>query len=181
MEFKKSKLEGVVEITPNVFGDDRGYFLESYSKQLFLENGIDIDFVQDNQSLSSKGVLRGLHFQAPPYAQDKLVRVISGRVLDVVLDIRKNSPTYGQHEIYELTANKKNMLLVPKGFAHGFATLEDDTIFVYKCSNLYNKECEGGVLWNDEALAIKWGINNPIVSEKDKILPLFRDFESPFN
>jgi len=178
MEFKHSKLEGIIEIIPNVFGDDRGYFLESYNKELFKKNAIDIDFVQDNQSLSSKGVVRGLHFQAPPYAQDKLVRVIKGSVLDVVVDIRKSSPTYGQFETYELTEDKKNMLLVPKGFAHGFTTLEDNTIFVYKCSNVYNKGSEGGILWN--SLSINWEVETPLVSDKDKILPKFSDFETPF-
>ena len=178
MKFVKSKLEGVIEILPSVFGDERGYFLESYNKDLFLKNGIDIDFVQDNQSLSSKGVLRGLHFQAPPYAQDKLVRVIKGSVLDVVVDVRKNSDTYGQFETFKLTEEDKNMLLVPKGFAHGFATLEDNTIFVYKCSNIYNKESEGGLKWN--SLNINWLIENPIISQKDEILPNFSDFNTPF-
>lgn len=178
MEFKRSKLEGVIEIIPNVFGDERGYFLESYNKDLFSKNGIDISFVQDNQSLSSKNVVRGLHFQAPPFAQDKIVRVIKGSVVDVVVDIRKNSPTYGQFETYTLTEEKKNMLLVPKGFAHGFVTLEDNTIFVYKCSNIYNKESEGGILWN--SLDINWHVENPLVSDKDKILPKFSEFITPF-
>ena len=141
-------------------------------------NGIDISFIQDNQSLSSKDVVRGLHFQAPPFAQDKLVRVIKGIVVDVVVDIRKNSPTYGQFETYTLTEEKKNMLLVPKGFAHGFVTLEDNTIFVYKCSNVYNKESEGGILWN--SLDINWQVENPIVSDKDKILPKFSEFITSF-
>ena len=178
MEFKRSILEGVIEIIPNVFGDERGYFLESYNKDLFSKNGIDISFVQDNQSLSSKNVVRGLHFQAPPFAQDKIVRVIKGSVVDVVVDIRKNSPTYGQFETYTLTEEKKNMLLVPKGFAHGFVTLEDNTIFVYKCSNVYNKESEGGILWN--SLDINWQVENPIVSDKDKILPKFSEFITSF-
>lgn len=178
MEFKHSRLKGVIEIIPNVFGDNRGYFLESYNKNLFKDNGIDIDFVQDNQSLSSKGVLRGLHFQTPPFAQDKLVRVISGRVLDVVVDIRKNSTTYGEFETFELRSDLKNMLLVPKGFAHGFATLEDDTLFVYKCSNIYNKESEGGLKW--DSLSIDWKLTNPLISEKDLILPNFENFNTPF-
>ena len=178
MEFIKSKLKGVVEIIPNIFGDERGYFLESYNHELFKKNGIDIDFVQDNQSLSSKGVVRGLHFQAPPYAQDKLVRVVKGCVLDVVVDIRKSSATYGQYETYMLSEEKKNMVLIPKGFAHGFVTLEDNTIFVYKCSGVYNKVSEGGILWN--SLSIDWQVSNPIISEKDKILPEFKDFDTPF-
>ena len=178
MKFIKSKLEGVVEIIPSVFGDERGYFLESFNKNVFKENGIDVEFVQDNQSLSSKGVIRGLHFQAPPYAQDKLVRVIKGKVLDVVVDIREKSTTYGQFEIFELSSEKKNMVFVPKGFAHGFATMEDDTIFVYKCTNVYNKDSEGGFLWN--SLGINWDLNNPIISEKDVLLPSFLEFETPF-
>ena len=178
MKFNKSKLEGVIEIIPDVFGDSRGYFLESYNKSVFQDQGIDIEFVQDNQSLSSKGVLRGLHFQAPPYAQDKLVRVIQGRVIDVVVDIRKASKTYGKYDVFEISAEKKNMVLVPKGFAHGFVTLEDDTLFVYKCSNVYNKDSEGGVLWS--SLDIDWQIKKPLISEKDKILPKFEDFVTPF-
>lgn len=181
MEFIKSKLEGVVEIIPNIYGDQRGYFLESYNEKVFKENGIDIQFVQDNESFSAKNVLRGLHFQAPPYAQDKLVRVISGKVLDVILDIRKSSPTYGQFECYELDSIRKNMLLVPKGFAHGFATLEDNTIFAYKCSNGYVKESEGGIMWNDSMLNIDWKIDSPIISDKDHLLSGFEEFETPFN
>ena len=126
----------------------------------------------------SKGVVRGLHFQAPPFAQDKLVRVIKGSVLDVVVDIRKNSSTYGQFETYDLTEDKKNMLFIPKGFAHGFATLEDNTIFVYKCSNIYNRESEGGILWN--SIDIDWKLDCLLISDKDKILPAFSDFETPF-
>jgi dTDP-4-dehydrorhamnose 3,5-epimerase len=166
MEFKKTKLEGVIEIIPNLFEDDRGYFFESYNKELFIENGIDVDFVQDNQSMSSKGTLRGLHFQKPPYEQDKLVSVVRGSVMDVVVDLREDSPTYGQFETFELDSEKKNMVFVPKGFAHGFVSHEDNTIFTYKCSNFYNKESEGGIHY--DSLNIDWGYENPIVSEKDK-------------
>ena len=141
---------------------------------------MDIEFVQDNQSLSQKGVLRGLHFQAPPYAQAKLVRVISGAVLDVVVDIRKNSPTYGKHFDIELNAENKIMFFIPAGFAHGFATLADQTLFAYKCSNYYNKNSEGTILWNDPDLNINWNIENPLLSEKDLTGKSLRDFVSPF-
>ena len=178
MEFKQSKLKGVFEITPTLHGDERGHFFESYNKQEFIKNGIDIDFVQDNQSLSVKGVIRGLHFQSPPYAQDKLVRVLHGAVIDVVLDIRRNSPTYGEFDTFCIDAEKKNMVLIPKGFAHGFATLQNNTIFAYKCSNFYNKASENGVLWN--SLPINWQIESPIISEKDKLLQNFATFKTPF-
>lgn len=180
MKFKKTNLEGVVEIFPNVFGDARGSFFESYNADVFKQAGIDIQFMQDNQSMSSKGVLRGLHFQAPPFAQDKLVRVVQGSAVDVAVDIRKHSPTYGQHAIFLLTAKENNMVLIPKGFAHGFLALEDHTIFSYKCSAFYSRESEKGLLWNDPKLNIRWGVGQPIVSEKDKILPLLSDFDSPF-
>jgi len=143
MEIIKTPLDGLLVINPRIFGDDRGYFFESWSKQSFAEVGLDLDFVQDNQSLSNKGVLRGLHFQNPPYEQGKLVRVIKGAVLDVALDIRKNSPTYGQHFSVELSEENKTLVWIPPGFAHGFATLKDNTIFSYKCTEVYNKESEG--------------------------------------
>jgi dTDP-4-dehydrorhamnose 3,5-epimerase len=167
-------------IQPTVFEDERGYFYESYSKALFEKNGIIADFVQDNQSLSQKGVLRGLHFQNPPFAQGKLVRVIKGAILDVAVDIRKNSKTYGQHVDIELNEHNKTMLWIPPGFAHGFLTLENNTIFSYKCSNVYNKASEDCILWNDETLAIDWKIANPVLSEKDKIGKKFKDFQSMF-
>jgi dTDP-4-dehydrorhamnose 3,5-epimerase len=181
MDFEKNAISGLCVITPRVFDDPRGYFFESYSKISFVDAGITDDFVQSNQSLSQKGVLRGLHFQAPPHAQSKLVRVIQGAVLDVAVDIRKNSPTYGHHFSIELSEQNKKMFYVPVGFAHGFLTLEDNTIFSYKCGNYYNKASEQGILWNDATLNIDWGIKNPLLSEKDTVNSAFRDFESPFN
>jgi dTDP-4-dehydrorhamnose 3,5-epimerase len=174
MEVRETFIEGLVEIYPRIFKDERGFFFESYNKPAFEKAGIKTAFVQDNQSFSFKGVLRGLHFQKAPFAQAKLVSVISGRVLDVAVDIRKNSPTYGKHFSVILEAEKRNMLLVPEGFAHGFVALED-SIFSYKCSNIYNKESEGGIIWNDKDLNIDWGIANPLVSEKDLILSAFRE------
>ena len=180
MEISKTHLEGLLVIKPRVFGDDRGCFFESWSKQSFTEVGLDLDFVQDNQSISSKGVLRGLHFQNLPYAQGKLVRVIKGAVLDVALDIRKNSPTYGQHFSIELSEENKTIVWIPPGFAHGFATLKDNTIFTYKCTEVYNKESEGALLWNDKDLNINWEINDPLVSEKDLVAGNFKNFVSKF-
>ena len=180
MYIVKTSIEGLLLIKPKVFEDDRGYFFESWSKVGFSENGLDLDFVQDNQSLSSKGVLRGLHFQNPPYAQGKLVRVIKGAVLDVALDIRKYSPTYGQHFSVELSEENKTIFWVPPGFAHGFITLKDDTIFTYKCTGVYNAESEGSLLWNDDALNIDWRIDNPLVSDKDLLAGGFKSFESQF-
>lgn len=180
MIFEKTPIEGLLIIKPTVFEDERGHFFESYKKQLFHENGIDVQFVQDNQSLSQKNVLRGLHFQQPPFAQAKLIRVIKGAVIDVAVDIRKNSPTYGKHCLIELSEYNKILFYIPAGFAHGFLTLEDNTIFTYKCSNYFNKQSEGALLWNDEQLAINWDVNNPILSEKDKMSVAFADFVSPF-
>jgi dTDP-4-dehydrorhamnose 3,5-epimerase len=172
MEFKHSNLEGVVEIFPKVFQDERGYFLESYNESTFEKNGLKLNFVQDNHSWSHKGVLRGLHLQKDPNAQGKLVRVIKGKVIDVVVDIRKKSKTFGQWASFILDDKQHNMLYVPPGFAHGFATFEE-SVFVYKCTHGYHKESESGILWNDPKLAIDWKIENPIVSEKDKLLPTF--------
>ena len=172
--------EGLFVIQPKVFEDGRGYFFESFNAAILKKNGIDVNFVQDNQSLSSKNVLRGLHFQNQPFAQAKLVSVTKGSVLDVVVDIRKNSTTYGQHFKLILSEKNKSMLFIPIGFAHGFLTLEDNTIFSYKCSNFYNKESEGSILWNDETLNIDWGIKKPIISDKDKVAPLFKSYNSPF-
>ena len=169
MIFEKTPIEGLLIIKPTVFEDERGHFFESYQKQRFKENGIDVEFVQDNQSLSQKNVLRGLHFQQPPFAQAKLIRVIKGAVIDVAVDIRKNSPTYGKHCLIELSEYNKILFYIPAGFAHGFLTLEDNTIFTYKCSNYFNKQAEGALLWNDEQLAINWDVSNPILSEKDKM------------
>ena len=180
MDIKSTPIEGLLIIEPQVFTDPRGYFYESYNKEKFVAAGINIEFVQDNQSLSQKGIVRGLHFQAPPFDQGKLVRVIQGAVLDVAVDIRKNSPTYGQNFSIELSAQNRTMFYIPPGFAHGFETLEDNTIFLYKCTDVYNKQSEGGLLWNDPELEIKWQSSDPLISEKDKILPLFKDLVSPF-
>jgi dTDP-4-dehydrorhamnose 3,5-epimerase len=180
MTIEHTSIEGLRIITPKVFEDERGYFFESYNAKIFQENGIHTHFVQDNQSLSQKNVLRGLHFQNPPYAQGKLVRVIKGSVLDVVVDIRKESPTYGKHFAIEISEKNKKQLWIPVGFAHGFLTLEDNTIFSYKCTNYYHKESEGSVLWNDSSLRIDWGIQNPILSAKDITATPFDQFESLF-
>lgn len=181
MDFIQNEIKGLVVIRPKVFEDERGYFYESYSAKEFEANGILNLFVQDNQSLSSIGVLRGLHYQAPPFAQAKLVRVIKGAVLDVALDLRNNSPTYGKHFSIELSEENKSMLYIPEGFAHGFSTLRNDTIFSYKCSNYYNKNAEGSVLWNDLDLKIDWKTKQPILSEKDLVSKRFSQFKSPFN
>ena len=180
MEIVKTSIQGLLLIKPKVFGDDRGCFFESWSKKSYQELGLDIDFVQDNQSLSKKGVLRGLHFQKPPFAQGKLVRVVKGAVLDVVVDIRKASITYGQHVCFKLSENNKNIVWIPPGFAHGFVTLEEDTVFSYKCTEIYNKEYEDSLLWNDPDLNIDWGIDNPLVSEKDSVAGSFKTFKSQF-
>jgi dTDP-4-dehydrorhamnose 3,5-epimerase len=179
MEFRKTAIEGLVEILPRVFKDDRGYFFESYRKELFDENGIHEEFVQDNQSFSTKGVLRGLHLQLDPHAQGKLVRVISGSVLDVAVDLRKGSPTFGQHETLLLTAEQNNMFYVPPGFAHGFVTIED-AVFSYKCTNNYNKASESGIIWNDPQLNIDWKLKDVLVSEKDEILPTLEEFRTKY-
>ncbi|MBL7884156.1 MAG: dTDP-4-dehydrorhamnose 3,5-epimerase [Bacteroidia bacterium] len=181
MEVIKTEIEGLLIIKPKVFEDERGYFYESYNEQSMIAAGLNLKFVQDNQSLSQTGVLRGLHFQNPPYAQGKLVRVIKGAVLDVAVDIRKGSATYGKHVSIELTEQNKTMFWVPEGFAHGFLTLKDNTIFSYKCTNYYNKSSEDCLLWNDPTLAINWRISNPQLSEKDKEGKLFSNFESCFN
>lgn len=179
MEFIKTAIEGLIEIKPRVFKDERGYFFESFRKELFAENGITEDFVQDNQSYSTKGVLRGLHLQRDPFAQGKLVRVIQGKVLDVAVDLRPGSPTFGKHETLVLDTTQNNMFYVPPGFAHGFITLED-AIFSYKCTNNYNKASESGIIWNDTDLSINWQLENPIVSEKDIELPSFKEFQEKF-
>lgn len=173
-------MEGPVIIEPRIFHDPRGYFFESYNADTFVAAGITANFVQDNQSLSQKGAVRGLHFQAPPFEQAKLVRVVQGAVVDVVVDIRQGSKTYGQSYAIELSAANQLMFWIPPGFAHGFETLEDNTIFLYKCTNMYHKASEGGLLWNDPALKIQWRTQEPIVSDKDQILPKLIDFTSPF-
>ncbi|KCZ89261.1 MULTISPECIES: dTDP-4-dehydrorhamnose 3,5-epimerase [Hyphomonas] len=170
-------------VTPPRFGDDRGFFSETYNAQRFKEAGIDADFVQDNHSLSAKrGTVRGLHYQAPPFAQAKLVRVLRGAIIDVAVDVRKGSPTYGKWVSAELSAQNGVQIYVPRGFLHGFATLEPDTEIAYKVDNYYSKECDGAVLWNDPTLAIDWGIPSAeaVLSDKDAAAPAFADFETPF-
>ncbi len=171
----KTDIEGVLIIEPRIFGDERGYFYESYNKERFKEEtGLDIDFVQDNQSMSGYGVLRGLHFQKAPYAQSKLVRVIKGAVLDVAVDIRVGSPTFGKHVAVELTGENHRQFFIPRGFAHGFVVLSKEAIFQYKCDNLYAPQSEGAIAWNDPALGIDWRVSakDVILSEKDKHHPL---------
>lgn len=180
MEIKKEKIEGLISIQPKVFGDERGFFLESFNVERYKEIIGDVTFVQDNISKSSKGVLRGLHFQKPPFDQGKLVSVLQGSVLDIAVDIRKNSPTYGQHVSVILDGIRKNQFWIPAGFAHGFCAMEDDTVFTYKCTNTYSPENEGCLLWNDTDLGINWNISEPIVSEKDKNGIAFCNFVSPF-
>jgi dTDP-4-dehydrorhamnose 3,5-epimerase len=182
MNFVETPFKDLLIIEPNILRDERGYFYESYNQKLFKDAGIDVDFLQDNQSLSQRGTLRGLHAQADPFAQGKLVRVIQGRVIDIAVDIRKGSPTYGQNFSLELSGENQLIFWVPPGFLHGFATLEDNTIFTYKVTNLYDKASEIGVRWNDPDLNIDWQLSDKevILSEKDKALPFFQDFISPF-
>ncbi|MEG1572047.1 MAG: dTDP-4-dehydrorhamnose 3,5-epimerase [Bacteroidales bacterium] len=180
MEFIKTNIEGVIIVKPDVFGDERGYFYESYSAKKWAEAGLSYTFVQDNESKSKKGVLRGLHFQAPPYAQAKLVRVIKGAVLDVAVDIRKSSPTYGQHVSVELSEENKLQFLMPPGIAHGFSTLREDTIFCYKVDAFYAPQSEMSVKWDDPQLGIDWKITNPLLSPKDHAGLCLKDFKTPF-
>lgn len=183
MNVIKTGIEGVVVIEPRVFDDARGYFFESYSKRRFDEVVRPIEFVQDNESMSTRGVIRGLHFQRPPFSQSKLVRCVRGAVLDVVVDIRRGSPTYGRHIAVELTGENRRQLFVPRGFAHGFAVLSDEAVFQYKCDNYYHPESEGGISIADHSLGIDWRIDpaEAILSEKDLRNPMFSDFESPFD
>ncbi|MDP1845834.1 MAG: dTDP-4-dehydrorhamnose 3,5-epimerase [Candidatus Moranbacteria bacterium] len=181
MEFIKTTLKDVYLIKPKVFQDERGFFLESYSEKVFAENGIEAKFVQDNHSLSvKKGVLRGLHFQNLPHEQAKLVRVTRGKVYDVIVDLRKDSETFGKWEGFELSTDNFQMLFIPRGFGHAYCTLEDNTEFMYKVDNFYAPEADSGIIWNDPDLAISWPIKNPILSEKDSKLQKFKDFISPF-
>lgn len=181
MELINKVFDAIFVIQPKVFEDHRGYFFESFSYLKFEEIGLNARFVQDNESLSTqKGVLRGLHFQNPPYEQGKLIRVIKGSVYDVAVDIRKNSRTYGQHFGIELNEENKTMLYIPPGFAHGFVTLKENTIFNYKCTNYYHQPSEDGILWNDADLNINWGVENVILSDKDKVNTLFKNFKSNF-
>lgn len=180
MVVKETKLKGCFILQPQVFKDKRGYFIESHNQKAFNEAlGLEIDFVQDNESQSSKGVLRGLHYQVGDYAQAKLVRVIKGKVLDVVVDLRPKSPTFGEHVSVELSDENKTQIFIPRGFAHGFLVLEDETIFSYKCDNFYNKEAETGIIYNDEDLGIDWKLskNELIISNKDLVLPSFKSFK----
>ena len=183
MEVLTTDIEGVYIIKPRVFGDARGYFFESFSKREFEEKVGKVDFVQDNESMSKKGVMRGLHFQRPPYAQSKLVRCVKGSVLDVAVDIRKGSPTYGKHVAVELTEDNHLQFFIPKGFAHGFVVLSDVAVFQYKCDNFYHPEADGGISILDDSLGIDWEIStqNAILSEKDTKHPLLKDFDSPFD
>jgi dTDP-4-dehydrorhamnose 3,5-epimerase len=183
MGFKRldTEIEGLVIIEPDVFGDARGFFMESYNEQAFHAIGLDMRFVQDNLSFSRKGILRGLHFQAPPFAQGKLVSVVRGEVLDVAVDIRKGSPTYGKHASVVLSGENHRMFYVPPGFAHGFLVRSEEAYFSYKCTNTYHRESEGGLAWNDLALAIDWQVSDPLISEKDSHYRPFEEFESPFN
>ncbi|MBO7315638.1 MAG: dTDP-4-dehydrorhamnose 3,5-epimerase [Paludibacteraceae bacterium] len=182
MQIIETDIEGVFILKPHIFNDERGYFFESFSARKFEEKVAKTTFIQDNESKSSYGVVRGLHFQKPPFAQSKLVRVIKGAVLDVAVDIRKNSPTYGKYIAVELTEENKLQLFIPRGFAHGFSVLSNEAIFQYKCDNFYNKESEGSILWNDEILNIDWKIPKEkiILSEKDKNSQAFKSFLSPF-
>lgn len=183
MNIIKTNIEGVLIVEPKIFGDARGYFFESFNAKVFKEHtGIDVSFVQDNESKSCYGVVRGLHFQKPPYAQAKLVRVVEGRVLDVAVDIREGSPTYGKHTAVELSAENKRQFFIPKGFAHGFAVLSETAVFQYKCDEYYQPESEGAIAWDDPTLAIDWMIfkDQALLSEKDRHHPLFKDFVTPF-
>jgi len=181
MKFIETSLKGAYLIKPKVFRDERGFFVESWNEKVFAAQGIDAKFVQDNHSLSlQKGVLRGLHFQTPPNAQAKLVRVTRGRVYDVIVDLRKSSPTFGKWEGFELSSENFQMLFIPRGFAHAFLTLEDGTEFLYKVDNFYAPESDSGIIWNDPTLDIDWPVKNPVLSEKDSKLQFFKDIISPF-
>ena len=184
MEVVKTVIEDVLLIKPRVFGDARGYFFESFNAREFAEEtGIQVTFVQDNESMSRYGVLRGLHYQQPPYAQSKLVRVVKGCVLDVAVDIRKGSPTFGRHVAVELSADNHYQFYMPKGIAHGFSVLSDEVIFQYKCDEFYEPQSEGAIAWDDPDLAIDWRlpVDKMILSEKDRHHPYLRDVLSPFN
>lgn len=183
MTIELTHIPGLIIIHPTVFSDDRGYFFESYNSDQFKEAGIDVQFVQDNQSKSVYGVLRGLHYQLNPFAQAKLVRVLDGKVLDVVVDIRKDSPTYGSKFSIELSGENKKQLFIPRGFAHGFTVLSKTAVFYYKCDNFYSKESEAGIRFDDPDLNIDWQIQSKdaILSEKDRILPGIKDCKNNFN
>ena len=182
MGFKRvdTAIDGLVILEPDVFGDERGFFMETYNAAAFKSLGLDLHFMQDNMSFSSKGILRGLHFQKNPFAQGKLVWVVQGQVLDVAVDIRVGSSTYGQHVAVELSGSNHRMFYVPPGFAHGFQVMSETCYFAYKCTNLYDQPSEGGIMWNDPALNIAWPVPNPVISNKDRYYAPFGEFESPF-
>jgi len=182
MPFAHTKIQGLLVFEPKVFEDSRGYLFEAYNEQTFASEGVNIKFVQDNQSKSSFGVIRGLHYQLAPFAQTKLVRVLEGTILDVAVDIRNGSPTYGQHIAVELSAANKKQLLIPHGFAHGFSVLSETAIVLYKCDQFYSKESEGGIIFNDPALNIDWKVpaDKAIVSDKDLDLPVFAECKNHF-
>ncbi|MBL0017781.1 MAG: dTDP-4-dehydrorhamnose 3,5-epimerase [Bacteroidia bacterium] len=179
-KLQTTDIEGLLILEPAVFGDERGYFMETYSEKAFAEIGLDMHFVQDNLSYSRKGILRGLHFQAPPSAQGKLVSVVKGHVLDVAVDIRKGSPTYGKHAMVHLSDENHKLFYIPPGFAHGFLVISEECYFSYKCTGTYDRGAEGGLMWNDPALGIDWQASNPVISEKDTHYKPFGEFESPF-
>ena len=183
MNIIRTEIPDVVIVEPRVFGDNRGYFFESFSERDFVSQVRKVRFVQDNESRSSYGVVRGLHYQKPPFSQSKLVRVISGKVLDVAVDMRKGSPTYGKHVAGELSGENKRQMFIPRGFAHGFAVLSDDVVFQYKCDNFYAPSSEGAVAWDDPELGIDWGVpqDKGVLSDKDRSHPLFKDVESCFD
>lgn len=183
MEIVKTSIEGLLVVEPKVFGDSRGYFFESFNAKEFAgKTGLDVTFVQDNESKSRRGVVRGLHFQLPPYTQSKLVRVVEGTVVDVAVDLRKDSPTFGKYEMVELTAESHRQLFIPKGFAHGFAVISDTAVFQYKCDEFYHPEAEGAIAWDDPQIGIEWPVKpeDMILSEKDKHHPKLSEFVSPF-
>ena len=183
MNIIRTEIPDVVIVEPRVFGDNRGYFFESFSERDFVSQVRKVRFVQDNESRSSYGVVRGLHYQKPPFSQSKLVRVISGKVLDVAVDMRKGSPTYGKHVAVELSGENKRQMFIPRGFAHGFAVLSDDVVFQYKCDNFYAPSSEGAVAWDDPELGIDWGVpqDKVVLSDKDRSHPLFKVVESCFD
>ena len=179
MILEKTNIKDIILLTPRVYKDERGYFMESYNQKK-VEILIKDRFVQDNESVSHKNVLRGLHFQLPPHAQSKLIRVVKGSILDIAVDLRKDSSTYGEHFKHVLSGENKKQLYIPVGFAHGFLSLEDNTILNYKCSDYYSASAEASIIWNDPQLKIDWGIENPILAEKDQLAENFITFENPF-
>ena len=182
MQIDTTSLPDVLILTPKRFGDDRGWFMETFNAARVAEAGLNLSFVQDNHSMSAKvGTLRGLHFQTPPHAQDKLVRCSKGAILDVAVDIRRGSPTYGKWTAVELTEANGKQLLVPKGFLHGFVTRSENTEVQYKCTDVYAPDCDGGIRWDDAEIGIDWGLTgDPVLSAKDTVAPLLRDYDSPF-